>query len=81
MTPLQREILEICEKEQNPPSILFNKLDAGHWTSSDDQQIVAKKIKELWQIQGIWNPDFSGKNKNKLKKKKRCLKVLKYLGG
>lgn len=80
MTPLEREIEEICQQDKNNPAVtLFNHLKNGQWEKSDDQQVVAQKIKILWQAEKKWNPGFSGTNKQKVKQRDRCQKVLKYL--
>ena len=83
MTPLEREIDVICQKEKNgnPGAVLLNQLEAGRWDASDGQRIVAEKIKALWETEKKWNPGFSGKNKQKVKQRDRCLKVLEYLQG
>lgn len=81
LSPLERELEEICQREKNnnPGAVLLNKIQANQWESAEDLRVVALKIKSLWQSEGKWNPDFSGKNKQKVKQKERCLKVLGYL--
>ncbi len=81
LSPLERELEETiaANRNNNPGAVLFNKLTAGEWEDDGDQRIVAEKIKSLWQEEGKWNPDFSGKNKQKVKQKERCLKIREYL--
>ena len=81
LSPFERELEKIitANRNNNPGAILFNQLMAGEWEDTGDQRIVAEKIKSLWQEEGRWNPDFSGTNKQKVKQKQRCLKVLEYL--
>ncbi|HHJ38547.1 MAG: hypothetical protein AXA67_08270 [Methylothermaceae bacteria B42] len=81
LSPFERELEKIitANRNNNPGAILFNQLMAGEWEDIGDQRIVAEKIKSLWQEEGRWNPDFSGTNKQKVKQKQRCLKVLEYL--
>ena len=80
LSPLEREMEEIiaANRNNNPGAALFNRLTAGEWAESD-QRIVAEKIKTLWTLEGKWIPDFSGTNKQKVKQRERCRKVLEYL--
>ncbi len=80
LSPLEREMEEIiaANRNNNPGAALFNRLTAGEWSESD-QRIVARKIKTLWTLEGKWIPDFSGTNKQKVKQRERCRKVLEYL--
>lgn len=82
MSPLEREIEEVCKQGQgsNPAATLFNKLEAGDWTGEADKLIVANKIKSLWESEKTWNPGFAGTNKKKKQQCERCRKVLVYLG-
>jgi CRISPR-associated protein Csm5 len=82
MTPLEREMEAICQKEKsgNPGAVLLNKLNAGHWDAAEDQRNVAERIRTLWGAEKKWCPDFSGKNKQKVKQRDRCRMVLKWLG-
>lgn len=81
LSPLERNVEVICKKEQgnNPGVVLLNKLEAGEWENSEDRCLVAAKIRSLWQAEKNWNPEFSGKNKAKVKQKKRCETVVGYL--
>ncbi|MEE9322536.1 MAG: RAMP superfamily CRISPR-associated protein [Granulosicoccus sp.] len=80
MSPLERDIEDICERSpDNPAALLFNKLEDGLWPEKSDQLTVANRIKALWEEDSRWNPDFSGKNKKKVQQSKRCQTVLEYL--
>jgi CRISPR-associated protein Csm5 len=79
LSPLEQEIEIIIAKDSNPAMTLFNKLQAGDWEAKDDQCVVAQKIKALWQADKKWNPEFTGKNKQKVKQKGRCVKLQAFL--
>ena len=79
MTPLQRELADMCKAADNAPVTLQQALEAGHWQNSDDQRVVAEKAKALWQAKKKWIPDFEGTNKQKVKQKERCLVLQGYL--
>ncbi len=81
LSPFQRELEQIVEsnRNNNPAVVLFNKLTGGEWQDSEDQQVVAAKIQSMWKEEGKWIPDFSGKNKQKVKQKNRCQTLLEYL--
>ena len=59
--------------------VLFNKLINNTWESKEDQLVVAEKIKQLWKADKKWNPEFTGKNKQKVKQKNRCINLQSYL--
>ncbi|MBN2700045.1 MAG: type III-B CRISPR module RAMP protein Cmr6 [Methylothermaceae bacterium] len=81
LTPLERELEEIRDREKNDNFglVLLHLLDEGHWERAKDRRMVAAKIKALWQAEKKWNPDFSGTNRSRLKQKARCEKVVAYL--
>ncbi len=81
LSPFERDLEQLiaANRNNNPGAFLLSRLAAGDWSDTDDQRIVAEKIKALWQQEAKWIPDFSGKNKQKVKQKARCRKVLDYL--
>ena len=80
LSPLEREIEEIIDHEAtNPAMVLFNKLIDNTWESKEDQLVVAEKIKQLWKADKKWIPEFTGKNKQKVKQKNRCINLQSYL--
>ncbi len=83
LSPLERDLEQIISANQNnnPGAVLLKELTAGKWPDASDQQVVAEKIKTLWEQEGKWIPDFSGKNKQKVKQKERCQTVRDYLSG
>ena len=82
MSPVERDIVDIMESNSDNPAIaLFHELEDGRWDDPEDCGRVAEKIRELWRQEGKWNPNFSGKNKKKVKQKERCVGVLRYLEG
>ncbi|HEB63231.1 MAG TPA: type III-B CRISPR module RAMP protein Cmr6 [Gammaproteobacteria bacterium] len=80
LSPFESELEALIEGSDNPAITLFQKLEEGYWSGSDEQVIVAQRIKTIWEAEkGKWNPDFSGKNKKAVKQSGRCKKVMGYL--
>ena len=79
MTPLELEINEIERSVNDLPIALLQALEKGHWKRPEDQKTVAMKIRSLWQKEKRWIPEFSGKNKSRVKQKNRCIKVMAFL--
>ncbi len=81
MSPVEREIRELMENDKTNPAIpLYHALcREQRWEAPEDQRKVAHKIRELWQQQGKWIPDFTGSNKKKKQLQARSLEVRKFL--
>ncbi len=78
MSQLERDIYEITHAADNPAVALLKALEDNTWQNPEDQDAVAKKIKEVMNAEGKWKPTFGGTNTQKLKLKERCLNVMRY---
>ena len=78
MSPLEKQVhdIESNDTQNNPAIALKAAIESGTWESETEISEVAKRIKELLDEKGDWIPDFNGTNKQKVKKKKRCLEIL-----
>jgi len=81
LTPVERDIddIERACTDGNPAMALYHALSEGRWSETDEIRRVAERIREIWVGERRWNPDFSGKNKQKLKQRDRCLHVQAWL--
>ena len=80
LSPIEKEIELLLEvnSSQVPQDYLINELRKGHWAHSEDQQVVACKVKVLLQDAGGWFPVPPTSKKND-KKHQRTLEVMGYL--
>ncbi len=78
MSPLELDIYEIEKNFNNPAVDLLKALEKNRWPDRHDQDIVARRIQAIMQAEGKWKPNFGGTNKEKLRLKERCLKVMGY---
>ncbi len=82
LSQVEKDMRQIeSSHKDNPAMGLFHELTSDRWASPEDQGAVARRIKELFEADGRWNPEFAGTNKQKVKQKDRCLKILEYLEG
>jgi len=80
MSPLDREMQEVERLGgDNPGAALMNAVKKGRWDDGGQRVQVAKRIRELWENQGRWIPDFAGTNKKKVEQRDRCREVLEWL--
>ncbi|RLA08821.1 MAG: hypothetical protein DRQ51_01340 [Gammaproteobacteria bacterium] len=83
LSPFERELEQMIDKRPNPTEsaavFLFNKLKQDNWDDEKHKKQVAQKIKQIWQDEKKWIPDFAGTNKQKKKIQQRCQEINKYL--
>ncbi len=80
LSPLELRMEEIIQNSGDSAGIaLLKALQTDEWDSADDRKQVAEEIKQMWEAEKRWIPEFSGSNKKKLKIQKQCLAVLEYL--
>ncbi len=80
MTPLEQHIYKIEQDPSGNPAIaLIQAVNKGKWQDEQDIRQVAQRIRGLLTEKGDWIPEFSGTNKQKKKKRQRCLEVLAWI--
>ena len=81
LSPLEKQMydIEANDPQNNPAIALMQAIERKEWTDEHDISDVAKRIRTILDEKGDWMPDFSGTNKQKLKKKNRSLEILAWI--
>ena len=82
MSPVEHKLQAWIDENRsdNPPIALLQQLESGAWDDQPElRQAAAERIRELWQVDKKWTPDFPGTNKKKIQQRDRCRKVQGYL--
>jgi CRISPR/Cas system CSM-associated protein Csm5 (group 7 of RAMP superfamily) len=81
MSPVERQMLELEESKPSQESYItwLQALKNGHWTTPEDQHVVARAIQQQMRIAKVWKETTSAKKPDKDKDFQRTQEVLRYL--
>lgn len=81
LSPVERQMLELKESKPLQEGYItwLQALKNGHWTTPEDQQVVARTIQQQMRIAKVWKETTSAKKPDKDKDFQRTQEILRYL--